>query len=114
VTAHAAYREALAIFSNLGHKRGIARALEGFACCAWAQGEPGRALALAAAAAHLRQRIGAPLLPAEQVKFDGRLRPARESLDEANANAAWERGWGMSLEDAIQYSLERSDSATPG
>ena len=114
VTAHAAYREALAIFSNLGHKRGIARALEGFACSAWTQGEPARALTLAAAAAHLRQRISAPLLPAEQVKFDGRLQPARKSLGEADATAAWARGWGMSLEDAIQYSLEQSDSAIPG
>ena len=66
VTAHAAYREALALFVSLGHKRGIARALEGFACTALAQRDPARALAITATAAHLRQRIGAPLMPSEQ------------------------------------------------
>jgi len=40
---------ALAIFVKLGHKRGIARALEGFACSALAQRDPARALAITAA-----------------------------------------------------------------
>lgn len=112
LTAHAAYREGLDIFTNLGHKRGIARALEGFACSAWARGDPARALAIAAAAAHLRQLIGVPLPPLEQSKFDQHLRSAWKSLSERDGKTAWDQGWAMTLENAINYALEQADSAT--
>ena len=114
VTAHTAYREALALFASLGHKRGIARALEGFACSALAQRDPARAVAIRAAAAHLRQLIGAPLMPAEQSKLDEKLQPAWESLNDAESSAAYMRGWAMSLDSAIKYALEESGSPTPG
>lgn len=114
VTAHAAYREALALFRTLGHKRGIARALEGFACAALAQRDPARALIISAAAAHLRQWIGAPLMPAEQSELNGKLQPAWTSLSEGDSKAAYARGWAMSLETAIQYSLEESRPLTTG
>jgi predicted ATPase/DNA-binding winged helix-turn-helix (wHTH) protein len=113
VTAHAAYREALALFVSLGHKRGIARALEGFACSALAQRDPARALAITAAAAHLRQWIGVPLMPAEQSKLADKLQAAWTSLHEADSRAAYARGWAMSLDNAIEYALEESGSATP-
>ncbi len=111
-TAHAAYREALGLFVRLGHKRGIARALEGFACSALAQGDSVRALAIGAAAAHLRQWIGAPLMAAEQSKLDEKLRPAWMSLTEEESRTAYARGWAISLDNAIQYALEESGSAT--
>lgn len=114
LTAYAAYREGLEIFASLGHKRGIARALEGFACSAWAQGNPARALAIAAASAHLRQLIGAPMLPLERLKLDRNLQPAWNSLNERDGKAAWEQGWAMTLEDAIEYALEQADSAIRG
>jgi tetratricopeptide (TPR) repeat protein len=114
VTAHAAYREALALFVNLGHKRGIARALEGFACSALAQRDPARALALTGAAAHLRQLIGAPLMPAEQSKLDAKLQPAWTSTNEGDSKAAYARGWAMTLDHAIEYALEESGPPTPG
>jgi tetratricopeptide (TPR) repeat protein len=114
VTAHAAYREALLLFVKLGHKRGIARALEGFACSALAQRDPARALAIAGAAAHLRQWIGAPLMPAEQSKLGEKLQPAWTSMNEAESSAAHARGWAMSLDNAIEYALEESGSPTPG
>ena len=83
VTAHAAYREALALFVTLGHKRGIARALEGFACSALAQRDSARALAIAAAAAHLRQWIGAPLMrPNSRNLATGCSLPGRRSREE--------------------------------
>ncbi len=113
VTAHAAYREALALFVNLGHKRGIARALEGFACSALAQRDPARALAIAGAAANLRQCVGAPLMPAEQSKLGEKLQAGWTSINEADSKAAYARGWAMSLDNAIQYALEESDSPKP-
>ena len=104
--AHAAYREALEIFADLGHRRGIARALEGFACLAVARGQAERALQLAAAATLLRYQIGAPLPQAEQSKIDQSLSAARASLREPEGKDAWTAGSAMSLEQAIQYSLE--------
>ncbi|MGO4880583.1 MAG: ATP-binding protein [Bryobacteraceae bacterium] len=103
--AHAAYRESLEIFGSLGYRRGIARVLEGLAGLALAQGDSGRALAVAAAAAHIRQLIVAPLPPAEQLKLDQKLKPAWESLGRADGERAWAQGWAMNLERAIPYSL---------
>jgi hypothetical protein len=104
--AHAACCEALEIFAGLGHRRGIARVLEGSARLAMAQGNAERALKLAAAAAQLRQLISAPLRQAEQSKLEQTLLPAWKSLDETQGKRAWAEGSAMSLEEAIQYSLE--------
>jgi predicted ATPase/DNA-binding winged helix-turn-helix (wHTH) protein len=113
LAARAAYREALQIFAGLGHRRGAARALEGSACLALAQGQPVRALKLAAAAMHLRQQIGAPLHPAEQRKLDDTLLPAWQSLTEPHGKSVWAAGFALSLDKAILCSLEESDAATP-
>ncbi len=111
LAAHAGYREALEIFAGLGHRRGMARALEGSAGLALAQGHAERALKLAAAAAHLRQLISAPLHQAEQSKLDQTLQPAWKSLGETEGKRAWAEGSEMSVERAIQYSLEERESA---
>jgi predicted ATPase/DNA-binding winged helix-turn-helix (wHTH) protein len=110
--ARAAYREALEIFAQLGHRRGTARALEGIACLALAQGQAARALKLAAAAMHLRQLISAPLPPTEQLKLDQTLLPAWEALSDPQAKSTWAEGFAMSLEKAVQFSLEEPSSAT--
>jgi predicted ATPase/DNA-binding winged helix-turn-helix (wHTH) protein len=112
-TAHAAYREAMRIFADLRHRRGIARALEGCACLALARGHAARALSLAAAAAHLRKLISAPLPQAEQLKLDQTLQPAWESLTGPEGNSAWAKGFAMDMEKAVQYSLAEPESATP-
>jgi predicted ATPase len=110
--ARSAFGEALEIFAGLGHRRGAARALEGSACLALAQGQAERALALAAAASHVRQLISAPLHQAEKSKLDRALLPAWKCLVEAEGMRAWTKGSEMSLEEAIQYSLEELESAT--
>jgi len=110
--ARAAYREALEIFARLGHRRGTARALEGIACLALAQGQAARALKLAAAAMHLRQLISTPLPRTEQLKLDQTLLPAWEALSDLQGKSAWAEGFAMSLEKAVQYSLEEPSSAT--
>lgn len=109
--AQTEYREALAMFANLGHQRGVARALEGSACLVLAQGYAARALKLAAAAARLRRLISTPLPQAEQFKLDQMLLPAWKSLSEPEGKAAWDEGSALSLEKAIQYSLEEPGAA---
>jgi hypothetical protein len=91
----------------------MARALEGSACLALARGHAARALKLAAAAAHLRRLISAPLPQAEQLKLDQALVPAWQSLNEPEGAGAWAEGSAMSLEKAIQYSLDEPESVTP-
>ena len=104
-TAYAAYRESLEIFASLEHRRGIARVLEGLACVALVRGEAYRALSVAAAAAHLRNTISAPLPPAEQSKLDQNLQNAWQQLGEVEGQKAWNEGRAMSAEDAIQHAL---------
>ncbi len=112
LAAHAAYREALEIFASLGYRRGIARALEGCARLALAQRCPARALKLAGAASHIRRLTSAFLPQAEQSTLDQALLPAWESLSELEGKGAWAEGSAMSLEKAIQYSLEEPGPAT--
>jgi len=101
-TALSLYRESLKIFQELQHKRGIARLLECFACSAAAQLQAERSLRLAGAAAALRQNIGAPLTPAEQVKLEANLDLARQALTNTAGTTAWLEGWTMQLEKAIE------------
>ena len=114
VAAQAAYRQAMEIFASLGHRRGLARTLEGCACLALARGCAARALKLAAAAAHLRLMIGAPLPQAEQLKLDQMLLPAWQSLGEWEGKNAWAEGSAMSLEKAIPYALDEPQPVISG
>jgi hypothetical protein len=110
--AHSLYRESIKIFQELEHKRGIARLLECFACSASAQGHPERSLRLAGAAAALRQNIGAPLTPAEQVRLEASLDAARRAMTNTAGATAWLEGWAMPVEKAIEDVL-MPEAASP-
>ena len=107
VTAHSLFEEALAIFLELKHKRGIAKVLEGFAYLAAHQHNPERALRLVGAASFLRQTIGAPRRRGEETKLDAALATGWKNGD---SRATWVAGWRMRLEDALQYAVERAPS----
>jgi len=112
LSAHESFREAMEIFAGLGHRRGVARVLEGYACLALAEGQAARALTLAASAAHVRKLIRAPLSQAEQSKLDQWLEPAWTSSVDPEVKSAWARGAAMSIEEAIQFSLEGTGTAS--
>ncbi len=99
------YGESLREFQDLGHKRGVARVLECLAASAAAQSKPEQALHLAGAAAALRQRLGAPLTPAEQPRLEKALEFARRTLGSAAGLTAWMEGWETPVEQAIQKAL---------
>ena len=103
--AYPLYRESLRTFQELGHKRGIARLLECFACSTAGQHQAERSLRLAGAAAALRQIIGAPLTPAEHVKMEAMLDPARQALTQTAGTTAWLQGWATPVEKAIEEVL---------
>jgi hypothetical protein len=105
------YGESIRMFQDLGHKRGIARVLECFAISAAAQCRAEQSLRLAGAAAGLRKRIGAPLIPAEQTRLEKKLESARNMLTNAAGLEAWSSGWEMLLEDAVNEALGKKDTA---
>jgi predicted ATPase/predicted Ser/Thr protein kinase len=109
-TAHSLFEQALRLFLDLGHKRGIARVLEGFACVAAHQNNADRVLTLAGAAATLRHTMQELPRPGEQAKLDRAVELAWQQGDPAAAQAAWKAGWGMRLEQAIQYALDYPQS----
>ena len=99
------YGESIKMFKDLGHKRGIARALECLAASAAAQSHAEQSLHLAGAAAALRQRLGAPLTPAEAPRLEKALEFARRTLGNAAGLTAWMEGWATPVEQAVQEAL---------
>jgi len=99
------YGESIKMFQELGHKRGIARALECLAVSAVAQSNPEQSLHLAGAAAALRERLGVPLISAEQHRLEKALEFARRTLGNAAGLTAWMEGWAMPVEQAVHEAL---------
>jgi predicted ATPase len=95
------YRESETMFRKLGHKRGIARVLECVAEANAARSNAELCLCLAGAAAVLRQRLGVPLTPAEQVRLEKILEVPRRALSSGESLSAWMRGWAMTMEQAV-------------
>jgi tetratricopeptide (TPR) repeat protein len=96
--------ESLGISRELGDQTAIAYLLEDYAGLAAAEARPERALQLAGFASALRESIGAPLPPSEQVRVDRMVAPARGTLLDSGT-AEWEAGRALSLEQAIELAL---------
>ena len=79
--------ESLAINQELSDRRAIAFLFEFFAELAAAKNQPRRALRLAGVAAALRDTIGAPLSPAEQLRLNHTLDSACGMLNEAERSS---------------------------
>jgi class 3 adenylate cyclase/tetratricopeptide (TPR) repeat protein len=98
--------ESLAINQELNDRRAIAFLFEFFAELACAKNQPRRALRLAGAAAGLRDQIGAPLSPAEQVRLNHSLDSACATLSAVDKSNALDKGKAMALEQAVDYALK--------
>ncbi|MGH7428914.1 MAG: tetratricopeptide repeat protein, partial [Candidatus Methylomirabilaceae bacterium] len=105
VSARALLEEALTIQREVGDKRGIAYSLERFASLAGANGRHERAARLFGAAEALRERIGAPLSPADRVEYDHGVSAVRAALTGAVLEAAWAQGRAMTQEQAVEFAL---------
>ncbi|HVN53895.1 MAG TPA: tetratricopeptide repeat protein [Anaerolineaceae bacterium] len=97
--------ESLAINRELGDQTAIAYLLEDYGGLAAAEGRLEIALQLVGFAATLREANGAPLPPAEQARLNHMIEPAREGLPEPAAQAAWELGRSLNLEQAITLAV---------
>jgi DNA-binding NarL/FixJ family response regulator len=89
--------------------------LQGLACCAAESGDPETCLELLAAARNRAQVAGlrrfvAPATPAVAAE-----QTSREALGDQAATRAWERGFGMDLETALERARggQRNDPSSP-
>ena len=94
-----------------GYKPGIVESLAGFAGVAGVQRQPERAARLFSASEALQAAISAPTWPAERAALERNLAVARAQLDESAWAKARQEGRGMSMEQAIEYALERTAPA---
>jgi non-specific serine/threonine protein kinase len=89
--------------------------LQGLACCAAESGDPETCLELLAAARNRAQVAGlrrfvAPATPAVAAE-----QTSRDALGDQAANRAWERGFGIDLETALERARggQRNDPSSP-
>ena len=100
-------RGALSIRRTLGDKMGIAELLEKLSAVFSATGNAFLAAHIGGAAERLREEIGFPLTKAERLHHDRHMASARAaSRDGVAFNQAWREGRALSLEQAIEISLE--------
>ena len=95
--------ENLRLVCEMGDRVWIADSLERFAALAAHSGEHDRAVRLEAAAAGLRDEIGAPLSAVERAELMRRLAPARAALGPDRARVADREGRALSWQEAAAY-----------
>lgn len=110
--ACALWQESLAIYRELGNQQGIAGCLKELAGVAGAQGLPERSARLFGAAEALRQAIGASLTPRERADYERNVAAVRATLSEDTFATLWAEERAMTLEQAIAYALEKTESGT--
>jgi non-specific serine/threonine protein kinase len=103
--AGALSRECMTLYREAGDVWAIGRYLPVLAGVVFARGQAERAASLLAAAAALRERLGAPLPPAFQSSHDRTIAAVRRSLGEPAFVAAWAAGAAMPIEDALAEAL---------
>jgi predicted ATPase/transcriptional regulator with XRE-family HTH domain len=110
--ANSLIEEGLALRRELGDKSGIARSLERLARAAGRDGRPGRAARLYGAAEALRDKEDIPMMPVDRPVHEQAVAEARSRAGKAEWSKAWQEGREMTVEQAIDFALERSDVLT--
>jgi predicted ATPase/DNA-binding XRE family transcriptional regulator len=106
----AAYlRESLELLRLTDNKEEIAAALETVAQACVGYGSPEPAARLHGAAAELRERIGAPIPPAERDNVDRAVSRMQTALGHEQLAAAEAAGHGLTLEQAITEALAMAE-----
>lgn len=106
VRAEALLKESLALRQELNEDEGIAYCLEGLAGVAALRGLAKRAARLFGAAETLREASGYLLPPVERERYERYVAIARAHIEPSEFAAAWARGRALTLEEAVQYSLD--------
>nr|CAA9217654.1 Transcriptional regulator, AfsR family [uncultured Armatimonadetes bacterium] len=108
-TARASLEEALRAALDLGATWCVPYALEGLGCVAAAQEQPERAARLVGAAESVREALGVLDPPSEQARRAPFVARARACLGEDVFAAAWAAGRALTVEQAVDCALTRSE-----
>ena len=84
--------EGLDLFSKLGHKLGIATAIEELGAVCAVNGDCQQAARLLSTAQAMREKLGAPLPPVDRGSHDALLAACRSQLGEASFSREWDEG----------------------
>jgi predicted ATPase/class 3 adenylate cyclase len=87
------------------HTWQISESLEDLAAVLATQGDATRAARLWGAAEALREEIGAPVAPAERLRYEEAVASAREAYPDAAFESAWAEGRAMTPEAAIDHAV---------
>jgi len=101
------FNEALVLQAQLTDKRVVQYELIGMALVAFAKSDPARAARLFGAADSLREGIGTPLPPSQRPRYEVLVASVRSQLGQAVYDALWTEGRALTLQQAIEYALER-------
>lgn len=93
--------QSLLLFSEIGDKDGLAECFERLAMVANASADFRHAAQLFGVASVLRKDVGTLPTLADQIEYERELKLTRAQLDAAAFDAAWAKGQGMTLEEAI-------------
>jgi non-specific serine/threonine protein kinase len=105
VTAHAHHAEGIQMFLQIGDRRGLGYSLSGFACLAFAQEEINQAARLFGAVDSIREELGSLLEAVLQSEYEQAKNATQELLGEEGFRTEWSNGYGMSIEEAVQFAL---------
>ena len=105
-------RDALLVHRQLGDRWRVASVLEEIAGALLARRDPALAVEILAGAGSLRERLGAPIPPAERADRDGAIDRLRRKLSDSVFTAAWADGRARALDPTLDRALEAIDGAT--
>ncbi|MCW3100938.1 MAG: putative ATPase [Chthonomonadaceae bacterium] len=108
LAAQSWYGESLIIYQELGDKRGVAESFEGMAPILLVSGNARKAVYLFSAAESLRKKIGAPLPPNEQQKYEQCVTKAQVALGKDAFLSTWQAGRTATWEQAASYALNET------
>jgi non-specific serine/threonine protein kinase len=103
--ARTIYREAISISLEMADQLNIAVCLEGFALLALADGDVARTVTLAAAARGFRTTLENKATPDWTEEVTNGLESARARLSATAAEAAWQQGATMNIQEAVDYAI---------
>jgi ATP/maltotriose-dependent transcriptional regulator MalT len=103
-------QHSLTLSHALGDPAAVVQVLERFVELAAVLHQYHGALVLGGAAETLRERAGAQRSRSGQAKLDAALAPARLALEEGAADASWQRGRALSMDDAVTFALALTDT----
>ncbi len=100
--------EGLDLFRTLEHQLGIATALEELATVCAAKDDSSQAVVLFSVAQSLREKLGAPLPPADSTTYDSAIAASRAQLGEVAFNATWTKASVRPLQEIVEEILKNT------